>query len=231
MNMSTTAISGTEIRGFRKKNKLSQTEFAELVGVSMRAVQLWESGDRKVSSLAERTIKDVFLNYKKTAEPNSAKGRNIHNYVNNENGDLIVQAPLLGAEAFARYLDEMGEAGAFQSDEMVSFIVDKIDRGNFVAFRISGDSMNGGLIDDTPDRAIVLGKEQPMDLWMIGFGESRFGWIILTKRNVLFKDIVGFDKETATITCHSRNNSPEYADFKLSLNDVHKIFKVIKRSF
>jgi len=230
MNMSTTAISGTEIRSFRKKNKLSQTEFAELVGVSMRAVQLWESGDRKVSSLAERTIKEVFLNYKPT-DTIGAKSRNIHNYVNNENGDLIVQAPLLGAEAFARYLDEMGEAGEFQSDEMVSFIVDKIDRGNFVAFRISGDSMNGGLIDDTPDRAIVLGKELPMDLWMIGFGESKFGWIILTKRNVLFKDIVEFDKETATITCHSRNNSPEYADFKLSLNDVHKIFKVIKRSF
>ena len=231
MNMSTTAISGTEIRSFRKKNKLSQTDFAELVGVSMRAVQLWESGDRNVSSLAERTIREVFLNHKKTGERNSPASRSVHNYVNNENGDLIVQAPLLGSAAYARYLDEMGEAGAFQSDEMVSFIVDKIDRGNFVAFRISGDSMNGGLIDDTPDRAIVLGKELPMDLWMDGFGESRFGWIILTKRNVLFKDIVGFDKETATITCHSRNNSPEYADFKLSLNDVHKIFKVIKRSF
>ncbi|PLK44324.1 helix-turn-helix domain-containing protein [Emticicia sp. TH156] len=230
MNMSATAISGTEIRSFRKKNKLSQTEFAELVGVSMRAVQLWESGDRNVSSLAERTIKEVFQTYK-PKEATGSKSRNIHTFVNNENGDLIVQAPLLGAEAFARYLDELGEAGALQSDEMVSFIVDKIDRGNFVAFRISGDSMNGGLIDDTPDRAIVLGKELPMDLWMNGFGESKFGWVILTKRNVLFKDIVGFDKETATITCHSRNDSPEYADFKLSLNDVHKIFKVIKRSF
>lgn len=224
-------VSGTEIKNFRKKNKLSQTEFAELVGVSMRAVQLWESGDRNVSSLAEKTIREVFLNYKKAGLEDAYVNKNGNKFISNPDGDLIVEVPLLTTEAFARYLDELSDAGTFQFEERIPFVVDKIDRGNFIAFRISGDSMNGGRIDDTPDRATVLGKELSMDLWMDGFGESRFGWIILTKRNVLFKDIVAFDRETATITCHSRNDSPEYCDFKLSLNDVHKIFKVLKRTF
>lgn len=224
-------VSGTEIKSFRKKNKLSQTEFAELVGVSMRAVQLWESGERNVSSLAEKTIREVFLNYKKAGLENAYVNSSGNKFTSNTEGDFIVEVPLLTTEAFARYLDELSDAGTFQSEERVPFVVDKIDRGYFLAFRISGDSMNGGRIDDTPDRATVLGKELPMDLWMDGFGESKFGWIILTKRNVLFKDIVAFDRETATVTCHSRNDSPEYSDFKLSLNDVHKIFKVLKRTF
>ncbi|WP_337043071.1 helix-turn-helix domain-containing protein [Emticicia sp. 17c] len=224
-------ITGNEIRSFRKKNKLSQTEFAELVGVSMRAVQLWESGDRKVSSLAEKTIREVFLNYKKAGNDGAYIDNNGNRFTRTNEGGLVLEVPLLTVEAHARYLDDFGEAGAFHFEEKVPFVIDKIDKGNFLAFRISGDSMNGGRIDDTPDRATVLGKEMPMDLWMDGFGDSRFGWIIITRRNILFKDIVAFDRETATITCHSRNDSPEYCDFNLCLNDINKIFKVVKRTF
>ena len=76
-------VSGTEIKSFRKKNKLSQTEFAELVGVSMRAVQLWESGERNVSSLAEKTIREVFLNYKKAGLENAYINSSGNNFTSN----------------------------------------------------------------------------------------------------------------------------------------------------
>jgi hypothetical protein len=139
--------------------------------------------------------------------------------------------PILPFEAYAKYLDDHNEAGFFDEFEKVTFAVDKIGKGNYLGFRISGDSMNGGKIDDTPDKAIVLGRELQKSLWMSGFHESQHGWIILTNKNILFKDIVAFDKEKATIVCHSRNSSPEYCDFPLSLNDVYQIFKVIKRTF
>jgi putative transcriptional regulator len=40
----------------RKKSRLSQTEFAKLLGVSVRTLQEWEQGRRKPSGAAKKVI-------------------------------------------------------------------------------------------------------------------------------------------------------------------------------
>lgn len=146
--------------------------------------------------------------------------------------DIFIEAPLVIHEAYARFLDEVSEARVFESERTVAFVVEKFDNSRYMAFRVYGDSMSGGKINDTPDKAVVLGREVPKSTWLDGgLKNAPYGFVILNARNILYKDILSVDVSRATILCHSRNPSPEYADFELSLNEVNQIFKIVKRTF
>lgn len=150
-------------------------------------------------------------------------------------GSFDVRVKLLPFPAYGSYLENMETGTEDDMDrdlETVVFNVDKFGRGNYMAFIVKNDSMDGGKINDTPDGAKILGRELQRHHWLDGFRESKYGWVIMCKQNIYHKDISGFDKETGEITCSSRNPSLEYtSDFSLNLNDVYKIFKVIKRIF
>ncbi|WP_448607187.1 hypothetical protein [Paenimyroides ceti] len=162
-------------------------------------------------------------------KPNTLKNGLTYHPLND--GTFDVEVKVLPFKAYASYLDSFSKGVIYDEMETAVFNVDHQGQGNYMAFIIKGDSMNGGKLNDTPDGAKVLGRELGRQHWRDGFYECDYGWIILSKQNIFHKDIVGFDKETGEITCHSRNESPEYCDFKLSLNDVNQIFKVIKRLF
>jgi len=147
------------------------------------------------------------------------------------NGQFSVAVPLIPFEAHARYVSEQEDANIIEEYKTTTFIVDKVGFGNYRAFKVKGDSMDGGKILDTRDGAIVLGRELQKHHWRDGFKPTDYGWILITHHNILFKDIINFDASTGDITCHSRNSSPEYSDFSLSLNEIYQIFKVIKRTF
>jgi phage repressor protein C with HTH and peptisase S24 domain len=136
--------------------------------------------------------------------------------------------PLVPFPAFAQYL-HLAESNAsqFEEFERMTFPVDHLGKGNYMAFKISGDSMNGGGIDDVPDGSIVLAREIGMHLWKDGFRKTKHGFVIVTTTNIMVKDII--EQVDAEITCQSRNKSPEFTDFVLSLADVRKIFHVVKR--
>lgn len=51
----------------------------------------------------------------------------------------------------------------------------------------------------------------------------------MTKNNIYHKDIVGYNPDTGKLLLHSRN--PIENDFELDINDVYRIFNVIKRTF
>ncbi|MBA4852029.1 hypothetical protein [Emticicia sp. BO119] len=159
-------------------------------------------------------------------------GNNKYLYRELSDGGYEIQVPLIPFEAYAKYLDVFNDAHIIKDFKSIVFIIEKIEKGNYLAFKVSGDSMNGGLIDDSPNKSVVLGFEIPVISWLDGgLKESQYGWVILTHKNILFKDIIGIDISLGTIKCHSRNPSPEYSDFELSLNEVYQIFKVIKRFF
>ena len=147
------------------------------------------------------------------------------------NGQYTVNVPLIPFEAHAQYISEGDNPSVLESFEHVTFLVDQVGLGHYKAFKIKGDSMNSGKILDTQDGALVLARELQKHHWTDGFRPTDYGWIIITQYNILFKDILDFDHNTGEILCHSRNPSPEYSDFYLSLNEVFQIFKVIKRMF
>ncbi|WP_408040288.1 CIA30 family protein [Tenacibaculum amylolyticum] len=148
-----------------------------------------------------------------------------------KDGGLQVTVKLVPFYAYASYIEAIDNISIMNDWQDITFNVDKYGRGNYLGFEIKNDSMNGGRLDDTPSGAFILGRELGRHHWLEGFNPSRYGWIILSQTNIFHKDIIALDKAKGTITCHSRNPSPEFSDFELNLNDIYQIFKVIKRTF
>ena len=236
-------ITGDQINRKRKELGLTQKQLAEKIGVSYQTIQNWESG-KNIPKSKYQILEKELLNIRHSVidhQKSNIETEQTEQYITNSNGNkykelsdgtYLIEVKVVPFEAFARYASEFSpnEAELFGEWENVTFIVDRIGLGNYLGFRVKGDSMDGGLLNDTPDKAIVLARELGRQHWNDGFSPTKYGWIIVTKDNILFKDIIGFDKVNGTIKCHSRNQSPEYSDFDYPLNDVRQIFKVIKRT-
>ena len=164
-------------------------------------------------------------------EPNAIYNSNGNQFNELPNGKFVMTAPLIPVVAYATYISECCEGETVEGFSGVNFIVDKYARGNYVAFEIKGDSMDNGGINDNPAGCITLCRELGRHHWKDGFRDAQYGWIIVHPDTILCKDIIGQDLEKGVITCHSRNASPEFADFEIELNDVKQIFKIIKRTF
>ena len=56
-------MNAKQLQKLRKKTGLSQKEFAEKIDFSIRAVQSWEQGWRKMPAPADKLIRIVFKKY------------------------------------------------------------------------------------------------------------------------------------------------------------------------
>lgn len=148
-----------------------------------------------------------------------------------EDDRIVIEVLKIPFPAYASYLEVSEDETRLLEDEFsnISFPVDHIGRGSYIAFEVKGDSMNGGGIDDTPDGADILCREIGRHLWTSGFRKTRYGSVLLTKTGIYHKDIVNYNENNGQITLESRNKECE--PFQLNLNDVYKIYNVIKRSF
>lgn len=141
-----------------------------------------------------------------------------------------LMAPLVPVRAQARYVSDFHNAEFISGFSRVSLVVDRIGRGNYQAFEIQNDSMDDDSKRSIPDGAIVLGRELGKQHWQSKFRTNQFPyWIIVHKNAILCKEIIHHDVERGIITCHSLNESPEYQDFDLSLNDVNQLFNIVKK--
>jgi len=165
-------------------------------------------------------------------EPTSyIKNKNGLNYEELTNGNWKVRVPKIPFHAYASFIEVYeDEYSSFEDFDFTDFTVDHPGKGKYFAFTTKNDSMNGGELNDTPSDSEVLARELQRHHWKDGFNSSDYGWIIVSLQGMMHKDIEGPD-EKGYITCKSRNKSPEFPDFKLNLNEVHTIWKVIKRTF
>lgn len=184
---------------------------------------------------AKGISKDYLLTGKEpvfnTLDSSISENKNGNKFIKLSDGTYDIEVSHIPFTAYASYLDSLETGTVNQDFESSVFNVDQFGRGKYMSFTVKGDSMNGGSIDDTPDGAKVLGRELGKHHWRDGFKPTKYGWVILSTHNIFHKDIIDFEPETGCIKCHSRNKSPEYSDFELSLNDVYSIYKVIKRIF
>lgn len=145
-------------------------------------------------------------------------------------GTFKVEVLQIPFPAYASYLEVYDdEAAVAEEFGTATFNVDKPGKGYYLGFKVKGDSMNGGSIDDTPDGAQVLGREIGRHLWQDGFTKKQYGFILMTTTAIYHKDITFYNRETGMLTLSSRNKNIK--DFEISINDVNRIFSVIKRVF
>lgn len=100
--------------------------------------------------------------------------------------------------------------------------------GRYVAFRVDGDSMDDGTRDSFARRDIVAVRELSRDKWLPRLHYTKWPfWVVVFGNNVRIKQIVNQDDE-GNITFHSLNPSPEYTDFTLRVDEIRRLFNVVK---
>ncbi len=140
--------------------------------------------------------------------------------------------PLVLMEYQKNYIEfltgEIKEEKTFQT----GFIIDFIPEETLTAFEVKGDSMNDRSIEGIPNKAFVLGMELQKN--MLSNGHSSIwnkAYMLICKDRIICKWLTGFNAEKNTVYCHNLNNSPEYQNFELPLNDILKTFVIIKKQF
>lgn len=240
------------LRDFQDKYRLTGEEVAIELGISRSLLIKLYSGQRNVSSKLSTKIDEFISRYpsymawvaSKNPESPYVKtlnllGESTESYINpkgnkfeNKGGVIVIEVPFLNFDDFSALLGMQYYLEETLLERKLTFIVDKIDSDFHVAFKVTGSSMFNGNLNDTPDSSVALCKEVPRDTWHDGgLNSCKYGFVILAKQNIFFKDIVAVDRSAGVIICHSRNTSPEYSDFEVFLNEVHAIFKVVKRTF
>ena len=248
-------MTGEELKALRIKAGLTQEELAELVAMHKNTIYSYENKQHvplKKSDLLRLSLQNLIT--KKGLQDN-------HNFVKEENEDYRldqikinqpleffktkagtlyeqlpngkhrVHVPRVPFKAYASFIEVFeDEYQLHESFEQTYFTVDHVGLGKYIAFITANESMNGGGIYDTPGGAEVLARNLGKHHWADGFRPTDYGWIIVSTTGIFHKDIENTDTP-GLITCKSRNPSPEFSEFKLILDNVHSIWKVIKRTF
>lgn len=151
-------------------------------------------------------------------------------YYQLSNGKYRMRVPYVPIKAYAKYVDEHRDADYWNEERFYEFLVDEIYHGNYKAFEIKGDSMDDDSKRSLSNGDIVLARELNRDLWKSKLHINDFpNWIIVLDDTILCKQIIDQNLENGDITCHSLNQSREYADFKVNLNEVVQLFNIVQR--
>lgn len=232
-------MTGSDLKEKRVAAGLKQEELAELVGMHKNTIYGYESKDfvpEKKASILELVLNEIITkkglsSITKIESPEVIENKNGNRFLELPNGRFRIAVPKIPYTAYASFIEVFNdEYQLHESFEETYFTVDRIGRGRYIAFTTGNDSMNGGGINDTPGGAEVLAREVGRHLWQDGFHNSEYGFIIVATNGIFHKDIQNTDVP-GKIICKSRNPSPEFPDFELILDDVHTIWKVIKRTF
>ena len=243
------------IKGLRKKLKLSQQGLAEEVGISKSKIGQWEVGnanpkvgdyEKLVAYFSDRlklpieAIKNFIesnatdlgpINVTDTTEKIVTKGGNTHHVVNDN--VMLLDVPLVENYAYAGYLAGWCDPTYINNLPMIRILVDKVHSGNYRTFEVRGDSMTGadGGPDQVFDGEYVVGRQVTHNHWKSKLHiRDNPVWIIVHEEGILVKNIISHNVEARTITVRSFNEDKQsYPDLELSLNDVYELYNVVQK--
>jgi phage repressor protein C with HTH and peptisase S24 domain len=145
-----------------------------------------------------------------------------------EDGKIIMEVPIVPISALGSNEDDY--ATIIENDELerMSFLVDAVHHGKYVAFRVDGDSMDDGTRFGFARKDLVLVRELSRDKWLprLHYREWPY-WVVVFGNNVRIKQIIDQD-DAGNITLHSLNPSPEYCDFTLNMDDISRLYNVVQ---
>ena len=106
---------------------------------------------------------------------------------------------------------------------IITIEADEPHRGNYLAFEVSGDSMEPDYIAGD----IVICREIQRHLWQFPLHIKDWDFVIAHATNgIMLKEIIKHDAEKGIIYCHSIN--PKYEDFKINLKEVRFLYNVVE---
>jgi transcriptional regulator with XRE-family HTH domain len=221
-----------DFKRIRKEKKMTQTEFAKLIGVSLRSVQSYEKGDTKPSADVLMKIMQLDMNndsYLKNDAIDIAKEPEAI-WVNYERFMLV---PMVSHRAQAGFLSGWGDDEYLEELPKVPWEVDKEYKGKYMTFEVSGESMESeeDPRDSLYEGDLLLCREVMLQHWQNKLHINKWDFVIVHReKGILAKRITHHDTNNGIITLHSLN--PYYEDQKVRLDDLIAIFNIIdvKRS-
>lgn len=229
------------LKQLRKKKNISQSELASIIGVSLRTIQLYEKENanipiknlNKIAAYFEMGIDRLYaqeVNEDNLVYDNSnSNERKGHAIRKLGPGKYLLSSPLLIKESQPGYVDNINTVNFLNSLPRISFIVEQVSVGNYMAFEILNSSMDNGEANRIPQNSIVLGKRTSTKELLKHIKKEDTNWILVCSNTIMCKKITQYDKVKKSLTCHSINSSPEYPDFEVLVSDVIEFYKVIKR--
>jgi len=230
------------LKQLRRKKNASQTDLALVIDVSLRTIQLYEKKEAnipiknltKIAQYFDITIAELYAMENNTAEPEltydiQRKLVKVDNgvrvpYVNT----FIVNVPFIGVAIQEKYMHEYENLKFIEALPYIDFINNTIDEGYYAAFEIKSNAMDNGLVNGFPDKAIAFGKLQTKKQLIESYTNNTC-WLLVCNNSILCKEVVGYNKDLNTITCHSLNASPEFSDFELELDTIKQFFVIVKK--
>lgn len=197
--------------------------------------------DKKVG-ISNKLVNDIISLYPEINEAYLVTGRGslllseiIENKHGNKfallpNGEYLMSMPCVEVEAQAGLIDSYSDVEYLSEMHQYAMIVDKVHHGRYVAFKVEGDSMDDGTVNSIPKGCKIATRELNKEHWTnkLHINEYPF-WVIYTTRNSkpLVKEIISHDIKKGEIVCHSLNDSPQYSDFTLNMNEVQALFYIV----
>lgn len=232
-------MDGHEIKQMREQLGLTQKELGDLIGASRETIINYEKGKPIPKSKSEILNKvlvpgSVYSKSITGAEvvktPENFENKNGNSFIELPNGQFYMLMPLAEFKIQAGFLSYYQDAEFLMDLSQHGILVDKPVQGRYVAFRVAGDSMDDNSGNAIAQNSVVSTRELQRQHWTSKLRFKDFPyWVIYTTQSKmpLLKEIIDHNTEEGYIVCHSLNQSPEFSDFRLSLNDVQALFYVI----
>lgn len=220
---------------FLKENKIKQVDLQREMGIRQSIISDMLNGkrnaDRLVQYLGEkygfRPTHDVSMVVNQETRPYTTNSNGVRFY-EQQDGKLMMQVPVVEYNALGSLGDDFTPLYKDRDEEeLVFFYAEKVYHGKYIAFKVNGDSMDDGTRKSFQRGDIILVRELDKQDWMPKLHIADWPyWVVCWGNNIRLKEIVNQDERT--ITLHSLNPSPEYTDFQLNLENVHRLFNVIE---
>lgn len=239
MTLKALSMDGLKIKKKREELGLTQKELADLIGASRETIINYEKGKpipKSKSEILDKVLNQNAANFKTVKQEELVKmtddfeNKNGNKFIELPNGQYYMLMPLAEFNIQAGFLSAYQDADFLMDLSQHGILVDKPVQGRYVAFRVNGDSMDDGSSNAITRNSIVSTRELQRHHWN---GKLRYRdfpyWVIYTTQSKmpLLKEIIDHNVEDGTITCHSLNDSPEFTDFTLHMNDIQALFYVI----
>lgn len=213
-----------DLKRFRKDFNIKQSDLCDVLGIEQSYLSQIENGKRPLSPQKLNMIRDKYGNSIMKYEQNISNAETVHEiFFRKSSPDFEV--PLISQYAYAGYLSGFADPVYLESQPTYKVIHDH-NGGNYVAFEVKGDSMDDNTRDAICHGDIVLGCELKKEYWIDRLYIPKVFIIVHRENGIVIKKVIDQDLINGTIICHSTNQSPEYRDFVLNLNDIQQMFYI-----
>lgn len=240
-----------KIKELRNNKNESQSDLAEVIGVSLRTVQNYEAGKvavpyKNLELIAQHygvTVSYFFMNEQEleqrdtvqdASNPYAPQPKTTQEAIWTDY-ETFMLVPLVGKRVQAGFLSNWETDRDSFEDVLpkVPWEVDKEYKGRYLTFEVTGESMES---EDEPydslfEGDLILCREVQRHLWKSGLHIHKWDFVIAHKsEGLLVKRIIKQDMETGELLLKSLN--PRFPIQKVFMDDLIAVFNVIdvKRS-